>query len=175
MATWFTSDTHFYHANVITYCKRPFLNLEGFPDVLAMNKALVDNWNAVVDPEDTVYHLGDFAMGPRRLLAHIRSLLHGRVVLVRGNHDRSATACLEAGFNMVVSSMVSDVDGCRILLQHHPPQPSQEGQFDYILHGHIHEKYRRIGNAINVGVDVWNYKPVSFQELIRAEQSATAL
>ena len=42
---FFTSDTHFYHANIINFCKRPFANVE------TMNEALIENWNAVVGVE----------------------------------------------------------------------------------------------------------------------------
>lgn len=52
-----TSDTHLGHKNIITYCHRPF------KDTYLMNKAITENWNSVVKPEDTVYHLGDFAFG----------------------------------------------------------------------------------------------------------------
>ena len=51
---FFTSDTHFYHANIINFCKRPFANVE------TMNEALIENWNAVVGVDDIVFHLGDF-------------------------------------------------------------------------------------------------------------------
>ena len=65
-ATWFTSDPHFGHANIIRFCDRPF------DDVQAMNDALVHRWNAVVQPEDTVYVLGDVALGPiQESLSHI--------------------------------------------------------------------------------------------------------
>ena len=55
--TFFTSDTHFGHANIINLCNRPF------KDVNHMNDMLVENWNSVVSDDDTVFHLGDFALG----------------------------------------------------------------------------------------------------------------
>ena len=55
---FFTSDTHFYHANIINFCKRPFANVE------TMNEALIENWNAVVGANDIVFHLGDFCFIP---------------------------------------------------------------------------------------------------------------
>lgn len=60
MTWWFTSDTHFDHANVIEYCKRPFSNVE------EMNEAMIRNWNKRVMPEDTIFHLGDFHLGSAR-------------------------------------------------------------------------------------------------------------
>ncbi len=57
MTTWFTADTHFGHTNVIRYCARPF------DSVQAMDETLIENWNQVVRPKDTVYHLGDFTPG----------------------------------------------------------------------------------------------------------------
>ena len=53
---FFTADTHFGHANIIKYCHRPFATVE------EMDDALVRNWNAVVSPDATVFHLGDFAL-----------------------------------------------------------------------------------------------------------------
>ena len=57
MTTWFTSDLHFGHANIIEYSGRPFR------DVDHMNRALIERWNALVQPADTVWVLGDVAMG----------------------------------------------------------------------------------------------------------------
>lgn len=54
---FFTSDTHFNHANIIRFCNRPF------KDVSHMNEAIISNWNRVVGPEDIVFHLGDFCLG----------------------------------------------------------------------------------------------------------------
>ena len=84
--TFFTSDTHFNHANVIKYCARPFASLE------AMNREMITRWNAVVGPEDTVYHLGDFAMGKSsEWPGFLRQLNGARKILIRGNHDGNSS------------------------------------------------------------------------------------
>lgn len=83
MTIFFTSDTHFGHKNIIKYADRPF------KDVTHMNEMLVHYWNEVVHPEDTVYHLGDVALGPiRESLGYIHRL-NGKKILVTGNHDRN--------------------------------------------------------------------------------------
>ena len=76
---WFTSDTHFGHANIIKYCVRPWKTVE------EMNEALVANWNATVGVRDEVWHLGDFAF--REALHDFVPRLRGRINLVLGNHD----------------------------------------------------------------------------------------
>lgn len=102
-----TSDNHFYHTNVIRYCNRPFTsNLANFigdasklgfedqekksaaiqKDVEEMNETMVRNWNAIVGPEDTVYHLGDFAFAARAVEIFTPKL-NGKKILIAGNHD----------------------------------------------------------------------------------------
>jgi len=81
MAIYFTSDTHFGHANIIRYCNRPFTSLE------AMDQALIEAINERVGPEDTLYHLGDFSFragDPDRYRAALRCK---NIVLILGNHD----------------------------------------------------------------------------------------
>jgi len=82
MTTWFTSDTHFGHKRIIELSNRPFDSVEN------MNEQLVENWNYFVKPEDTVYHLGDVALGSfLESLAYV-GRLNGIKHLVVGNHDR---------------------------------------------------------------------------------------
>lgn len=77
---FFSSDHHFWHQNIIAYCNRPFSSVE------EMNEALIDRWNSVVSPEDTVYCIGDFSLAIRPVET-IPSMLNGTKILIPGNHD----------------------------------------------------------------------------------------
>ena len=86
MSTFLVADTHFSHTRAIELCGRPFLS------VGEMDEALIRNWNSVVGPDDTVYHLGDCCMGQLADSLPILNRLNGRKLLVLGNHDRPSQA-----------------------------------------------------------------------------------
>lgn len=79
--TFFTSDTHFNHANIIRFCNCPF------KDVEQMNETLIANWNRVVGMDDTVFHLGDFCLGGAAEWTKVLDRLNGKIYLIMGNHD----------------------------------------------------------------------------------------
>ena len=79
--TFFTSDTHFNHANIIRFCNRPF------KDVEQMNEVMIANWNNVIGKDDTVFHLGDFCLGGAAEWTKILDRLNGKIYLIMGNHD----------------------------------------------------------------------------------------
>lgn len=164
MTTFFTSDTHFAHAAIIEYCNRPFANVE------EMDRELVRRWNARVQPGDTVYHLGDFAFGPVENVGKYLAMLNGSVILVRGNHDRSLKRMREFGFRSVndhETILCMTVDWPSLFLTHKPTtEHPLKIVTDYHLHGHVHEKYARRGNCINVGVDVRGFAPATLEELL---------
>lgn len=186
MRIFFTSDTHFNHARIIELSKRPFASI---PE---MNEALVRKWNEVVGVDDTVYHLGDFAMGPKVEHKSFFDQLKGRKALVRGNHDQSKTKMLAMGWDEVHTTLEMNLDpvtgleaggGLRVYMAHIPPRgadpyiersyspeflPEPPSQYDIWLCGHAHEKLFRRGKVINVGVDVWGFRPRQFQELLTA-------
>jgi calcineurin-like phosphoesterase family protein len=56
-----------------------------------MNEALIANWNAVVGPNDIVYHMGDFIMGTFMDNVSVIDRLNGSIVLTPGNHDRMSS------------------------------------------------------------------------------------
>jgi calcineurin-like phosphoesterase family protein len=182
MATWFTADLHLGHANIIGYCDRPFAGAE------AMNQSLVEGWNDTVGADDTVWVLGDVALGRMAETLALVSLLNGRKLLLAGNHDRCWTGhgkrakgwterYLDAGFAEVHQGHIPlRVAGHDVLVCHFPyrgdshdrdryveHRPPDRGQ--WLLHGHVHEQWRRRGRMINVGVDVWGYRPVSEQAI----------
>jgi len=82
--TFFTADPHFGHARIIELCGRPYVTTK------EMNNDLAARWNSVVAEDDTVYVLGDVALGQpvTDSLKHIRRL-NGTKYLVAGNHDRA--------------------------------------------------------------------------------------
>ena len=79
--TFFTSDTHFNHANIIRFCNRPFKDAE------QMNEVMIANWNRVIGTDDTVFHLGDFCLGGAVEWTKILDRLNGKIYLILGNHD----------------------------------------------------------------------------------------
>src|SRR5690349_17512453 len=113
---FFTSDTHFGHAGVIQFAKRPF------DSPSRMDEALIANWNSVVQPNDHIYHLGDFAWGDEKRIARILSRLNGIKFLILGNHDKVLRQCksLHGGFRTVCDYLELAIDGRRIVLCHYP-------------------------------------------------------
>lgn len=81
---WFTSDTHFFHQNIIKYSNRPYDSVE------EMNEAMIAEWNSKVKKGDIVYHLGDFSFAKKvEKTMEIVERLNGSIFLIRGNHDYS--------------------------------------------------------------------------------------
>ena len=178
MERYFTADLHLGHRNIISYCDRPFR------DVDDMNAGLVARWNDTVRPGDEVIVLGDVAMGRIDASLALVAGLHGRKVLVAGNHDRcwaghrrgvdAATARYRAaGFDEIWQGTVQlDLAGTPVLAGHFPyygdshdhdryigHRPVDTG--DWLLHGHVHDRWKVHERMVNVGVDVWDYAPVA--------------
>jgi calcineurin-like phosphoesterase family protein len=184
MTEYFTADQHFGHKNIIEYSGRPFHGVN------EMNAVMVANWNAVVEPQDTVHVLGDIAMGRREESMPLIGLLAGHKILYPGNHDRCwhghgdhglrlQQDYLDAGFEAIRQGAVSVIIGGRELLACHLPyrgdsqtterfskfRPADRGM--WLLHGHVHERWLHRERMINVGVDVWNFTPVSGETILK--------
>ncbi len=164
MSIFFTSDTHFGHANIIKYCARPFA------DVQEMDRELVRRWNSVVGPRDTIYHLGDFSFGGNARRAEILAKLNGHKILVRGNHDPSAAKMLAAGFQEVHEGPHKFGE---ITLCHFPwdefsdARGGTDDDGGWLFCGHVHTLWKKMPRCINVGVDQWDWTPVAYETLIR--------
>lgn len=129
--TWFISDTHFGHTNILEYEKeaRPFDSVE------EMNEKIIENWNKTVNKKDVIYHLGDFAFGKHNV--DIAERLNGRKKLVLGNHDVYDINTYMRHFERVYGVFQWN----RCVLTHVPIHPGHLGQrFWMNIHGHLHSK-----------------------------------
>lgn len=170
---WFTSDTHFGHANVLRFCDRPWESIE------QMNKALVDNINARVAPSDTLYHLGDFSFKmPVEAARELRGKIRCRDIhWVPGNHDKDWSQPAVAG-TFVVEPPITTLkleNGRKVVMCHYPIMDWPGlGHGSIHLHGHIHatKAYNEWNRSLrllryDVGVDANDYAPVSIDEILR--------
>lgn len=128
---WVISDTHFLHENIKKYENRP----EDF------NEILITNWNAKVNQNDLVIHLGDVIFGEKKhlTLPPILASLNGTKVLCLGNHDNHPPSFyLEAGFDFVCDYFVLN----RVAFSHAPLTPIPSGA-KLNIHGHFHRGVHR--------------------------------
>lgn len=170
---WFTSDTHFYHENILRYCSRPF------KDISEMNETLIRRWNETVPPDGFVFHLGDFAFGGSKGWNEIISRLNGRIYLILGNHDmKQIKQGVMGRFEHVTQQMTIRVGGQTIVLNHNPFL-TFGGAYRNVwqLFGHVHsgplsKQGKDIGRLAyllprqyDVGVDNNDFRPVSFAQV----------
>ena len=163
MAIFFTSDTHFGHGGALGLYRRPFAS------VAAMNEGLVEWWNETVGPEDTVWHLGDFAIRQRPpVVADLLARLNGRKHLVAGNNDPPATRGL-AVWESVQSYLEIEADGVGMVLCHYPFRSWRGMGKGWVnLHGHSHGRLKPLPRQFDVGVDVWSFRPVTLSEILHS-------
>ena len=167
--TFFTSDTHFNHANIIKFCSHPF------KDVEQMNEVMIANWNSVIGKDDTVFHLGDFCLGGAAEWTKILDRLNGKIYLIMGNHDlKNIRQGFISRFEHVAMQMHIEVGKQQIYLCHFPFLCFEGGYKDvWQLFGHVHTRKNNTGNdaerlqflyptQYDVGVDNNGFAPVSF-------------
>jgi len=162
MALFFTSDQHFGHGGARGLFRRPF------GSVAEMDAAMVARWNEVVGADDEVWHLGDFAVRqPAARMDALLGALAGRKHLIVGNNDGPATAGLP-GWASVQTYAELEVDGAFLVLCHYPLRSWNRMARDALdLHGHSHGRLAPLPRQIDVGVDAWDFRPVTLAEIRR--------
>lgn len=174
MNYFWTADTHFNHAKILEYSKRPFSSVE------EMNEKLISNWNEKIQKGDIVYHLGDYGftrkmgLDPYQNIKNILNRLNGQVNLILGNHDLQNYG--QKILSLFAStSLLRDktIDNVRIIMCHYPMivWPGKH-KGSIMLCGHSHQNLpvtRRdskvMGKILDVGVDGNNFYPYSFDEI----------
>ena len=159
---FFIADSHFGGESIIRYENRPFASVE------EMDKVLMERWNALVDPKDTVYVLGDFSMymdeeRDRELL----QALNGRKILIMGNHDRHRTSEQWRRLGFEECSPWPIVYEGFYLLSHEPMYINRNMPYAN-LYGHVHSNpsYRDASTrSVCVSVERIEYQPVTLEDI----------
>ncbi len=160
---YFSSDFHLSHANIIKYSARPF------KDAVEMDQIILRNFSTI-QPDDLLYFLGDFTMrGEDHYKWFEKTIVKipGRKILILGNHDKlNPFKYVEFGFESVHTSLIVD----KYFLAHDPALLSAMPKEYIMLCGHVHELFKTQKDkqgrfVINVGVDVWDFKPASLKEI----------
>ena len=167
---YWTADLHLSAKNTIEYCNRPYKSINH------MNEGLIKNINDRVEPEDTLIHVGDFFMLQNEVKhkpSYYESLINCNIVHIMGNHDwnNSVKGCIE--------SATVKICGKTAYVKHIPPTKEELNNLPKIVNlvicGHVHDKWKSIVELtddmrfipiINVGCDVWKYRPIRSDELI---------
>lgn len=164
---YFIADTHFGDKSIIQIENRPFKNVE------EMDECLIANWNTIVNPEDTVFVLGDFVGASEIELSdsiRIVNELNGNKIFVLGNHDGSIFYLLRSNGYMVSPWPIIIHDFW--ILSHEPMYMNSNMPYANIF-GHVHNNpmYKTVSShSFCVSVERINYAPISFEEIKRQMQ-----
>ena len=183
---WFSADTHYSHANVISLCNRPFCN------IYEHDQVLIQNDNSVVSNEDDYYFLGDFAFrcSAERVLEIIKRLNFRKMYFLFGNHDKAMRQAIQRGMldkeinngkieiiggkepitdTTIAISKMLDINGQKIFISHYGHR-TWPGAFRNCIHlyGHSHSNLLPLYKSMDVGVDCHNFFPISFEEILFA-------
>ena len=160
MAVWFTADTHFGHAGALSLYRRPFAS------VADMDAGMMSRWNEVVQPEDDVWHLGDFALRiSPAAAATLLQRLNGHKHLVTGNNDPADIAGLPEWSSVQAYAEIA-LDGYRLVMCHYAFRTwngMAKGALN--LHGHSHGRLKPLPRQTDVGVDSWEFRPIGVQQM----------
>lgn len=165
MTIFFTGDEHYGDKGIIGFCDRGYSS----PDL--MNKDIIYRSNLTIKPNDTVYHLGDFTFNSDlNLIKDILKQLHGTHILILGNHDKiNPFDLIEVGFQSVHTSLTLNIQGFDIILAHDPSVWTVVPQGTIFICGHVHRLFKSIPDKLvyNAGVDVNDFYPVSFEQILK--------
>ena len=168
-----TSDTHFGHSKNFLYEPR------GFKNIYDHDKAIIKNWNEIVQPEDDVYLLGDVMLNDNDYGLSCLKQLKGQIHIIRGNHCTDARIALYKSCPNIVEicdAKFLKVDKQNFFLSHYPCLTSNFDEEKPLnrriisLAGHYHTKDKWIdfnkGLIYHVEMDAHDCKPVNIRNII---------
>lgn len=205
---FFTADTHLGHGNIIKYCHRPFLTAKdkealeknggqwhngtwkgefasswrmSYEAIDMMDNHIIDQINAIVKPDDFIWHLGDFCFAKKHEYYRRAKFYRDRIEcqninIIWGNHDNRSIRNL---FNEAYDLTQISVNNQKFILCHYAMavfDKSHRGSTH--LYGHSHSTAEQWMNqhmpnrrSMDVGIDnikklFGDYRPVSFDEVM---------
>ena len=170
MKTYITSDLHFGHRNIMNFC--PDARARFRNDLSYMHEAMVKEWTDLIEPDDTVYILGDVAFMSGSDAAKMIGRLNGKKILIEGNHDRKTLMDLNfrRKFAEIHKYLWINYNGTQVIMFHYPiAEWDQMHRGSVHFHGHLHggvsgmEKYR----CRDVGMDSTGMIAVLMEDAIR--------
>lgn len=172
MTTWFTSDLHMYHKSIMRWYSHRMLH-----DEVAMTEMIVDTINQYVQPNDTLYILGDIGWDTDRTLAAL-ARINGRKLIVPGNHDKGlvkgrAGEELRRIATVLPQYVEIKINNQKICMCHFPIwEWNQMAHGAWHLHGHMHGTPTGIpGKIMDVSGDGNRMVPYSLDD-VRAFMAA---
>lgn len=171
--TYFISDQHFGHKNIIKYANRPFTSVD------EMDETIIKNWNGMISKTDEVYILGDVSLTSSERTNEILNRLNGRLYLIKGNHEKSVMSSKENRdrFEWIKDyyELKYEYNGKRnmIVMCHYAMRVWNKSHHGaYHLYGHSHDslEYEQWGKSMDVGIDsaariFGEYRPFTFDEI----------
>lgn len=184
---WMWSDLHLGHENMYKFLNEDGTKLRNWETMEEAEEYMVQEYNKLVKPQDTVYFLGDISSKNTVADKFFKNIVKSRRVLICGNHDNRLGAKfwlkhfddLRGCYNLSQSE-----DRTNYLLTHIPVHSDSKGKFKRCIHGHIHSQQVRKKFPIvdeygypstaseldpwykNVSVEVIGYRPLNFDEIV---------
>lgn len=188
---FFTSDTHFFHKNILKHCplRKELCNALDENDISSWDDWMVDRWNKVIGKHDIVYIIGDFAFGSAELAKKILGKLNGKKFLILGNHDGSSDK-LDNYFKQITQQKMVVFkkehydfleEDIQVFMCHYPLITWPSKHYGAIqLHGHCHGRMDDYNEAlsdlrVDVGIDstIAEFEPVPLEKIYKYFKSKT--
>lgn len=183
MTTWFSSDPHLGHRNIVEVFKHNGQPARPFKNISDHNEVIVARHNERVMRTHRWYCLGDLAMSDGPIEQYLPRMA-GEKFLILGNHDLERTAFYLQFFKDVLSMTVM----ADMLFTHIPIAPWSFGsKIRANIHGHCHlatpvtyKVANPLGDAgwsrkqvyVNLSMERTNYAPVTLEQIERLVKHA---
>lgn len=186
---WLTSDTHFGHKNIVrgttewTEFKEGSSNqsTRDFDTLEEHNEALIHNFNSLIKPDDTLWHLGDWSFGGHKNIEIFRNQLQCKNIhLIFGNHDQHIEP-IDSPYRKLFNSVqyvkefslklgterTGTYGKQKFFLSHYTHRVWNQSHHGVVhLYGHSHGTLPGIGKSMDVGVDTNNLLPYHLDEVM---------